>query len=234
MILQLEDIINIEAHFKDDEIKGVIEFLLRAKYIDKVLHNVGFCVGLYDILEVKNKEILKGTGEIRFKVIFRLVFFQPFENEIVEGFVKSSDSNGIIISLGFFENIRVNCANLKEPKEFDSEKREWYWTYEGIKFFYTKNELIRVRILDTYFSDPNEANKEEAIPSMSITGTVQQDGLGLFIFVSILVNILQFLKYRQVVDKMVENNRVIDTKWGKETICSMVNLGEKYNLPFLT
>ncbi|SCP04382.1 DNA-directed RNA polymerase III subunit RPC8, putative [Plasmodium ovale] len=178
-LFRIEDIINIEAHFKDDEIKGVIEFLLRAKYIDKVLHNVGFCVGLYDILEVKNKEILKGTGEIRFKVIFRLVFFQPFENEIVEGFVKSSDSNGIIISLGFFENIRVNCANLKEPKEFDSEKREWYWTYEGIKFFYTKNELIRVRILDTYFSDPNEANKEEAIPSMSITGTVQQDGLGL-------------------------------------------------------
>ncbi|SBT71153.1 DNA-directed RNA polymerase III subunit RPC8, putative [Plasmodium malariae] len=174
----MEDVINVEAHFKDEDIKNVIEYLLRAKYIDKVLKNVGFCVGLYDILDVKNKEILRGTGEIRFIVIFRLVFFSPFENEIIEGFVKSSDSNGIIISLGFFENIRVNCANLREPKD-DIEKKEWYWTYEGIKFFYTKNELIRVRILDTYFSDPNEMNKDESTPSMSITGTVQQDGLGL-------------------------------------------------------
>ncbi|SCN12576.1 DNA-directed RNA polymerase III subunit RPC8, putative [Plasmodium malariae] len=174
----MEDVINVEAHFKDEDIKNVIEYLLRAKYIDKVLKNVGFCVGLYDILDVKNKEILRGTGEIRFIVIFRLVFFSPFENEIIEGFVKSSDSNGIIISLGFFENIRVNCANLREPKD-DNEKKEWYWTYEGIKFFYTKNELIRVRILDTYFSDPNDMNKDESTPSMSITGTVQQDGLGL-------------------------------------------------------
>ncbi|CRG99923.1 RNA polymerase subunit, putative [Plasmodium relictum] len=178
-LFRIEDVLNIEAHFKDEEIRNVIEFLLRAKYIDKVLQNVGFCVGLYDILEIKNKEILKGSGEIRFKVIFRLVFFQPFENEIIEGFVKSSDSNGIIISLGFFENIRVNCANLREPKEFDEEKKEWFWNYEGIKFFYTKNELIRVRILDTYFSDPNEMNKDESVPSMSITATVQQDGLGL-------------------------------------------------------
>ncbi|SPJ10804.1 RNA polymerase subunit, putative [Plasmodium sp. DRC-Itaito] len=178
-LFRIEDVLNIETHFKDSEIKNVIEFLLRAKYIDKVIQNVGFCVGLYDIIEIKNKEIIKGRGEIRLKVIFRLVIFQPFENEIIEGFVKSSDSNGIIISLGFFENIRVNSANLKEPKEFDREKKEWYWTYEGIKFFYTKDELIRVRILDTYFSDPNEMNKDESIPSMSITGTVQQDGLGL-------------------------------------------------------
>ncbi|KOB87509.1 hypothetical protein PFDG_03603 [Plasmodium falciparum Dd2] len=183
-LFRIEDVLNIETHFKDSEIKNVIEFLLRAKYIDKVIQNVGFCVGLYDIIEIKNKEIIKGSGEIRLKVIFRLVIFQPFENEIIEGFVKSSDSNGIIskmkmFSLGFFENIRVNRANLKEPKEFDREKKEWYWTYEGIKFFYTKDELIRVRILDTYFSDPNEMNKDESIPSMSITGTVQQDGLGL-------------------------------------------------------
>ncbi|ETW30496.1 hypothetical protein PFFCH_02049 [Plasmodium falciparum FCH/4] len=95
-LFRIEDVLNIETHFKDSEIKNVIEFLLRAKYIDKVIQNVGFCVGLYDIIEIKNKEIIKGSGEIRLKVIFRLVIFQPFENEIIEGFVKSSDSNGII------------------------------------------------------------------------------------------------------------------------------------------
>ncbi|GAB66331.1 RNA polymerase Rpb7 N-terminal domain containing protein, partial [Plasmodium cynomolgi strain B] len=178
-LFRIEDVIKIEPHFMEEELKTVIEFLIRAKYVDKVLQNVGLCVGLYDILEVKNREILKGTGEIRFDVIFRLVYFHPFENEIIEGFVKNSDSNGIIISIGFFENIRVNCANLREPKEFDMEKKEWFWTYEGIKFFYTKDELIRVRVLDTYFSDPNEMRKDETTPSMSITGTVQQDGLGL-------------------------------------------------------
>ncbi|EUD65512.1 DNA-directed RNA polymerase III subunit RPC8 [Plasmodium inui San Antonio 1] len=228
-LFRIEDVIKIEPHFMEEELKNVIEFLIRAKYVDKVLQNVGLCVGLYDILEVKNREILKGTGEIRFDVIFRLVYFQPFENEIIEGFVKNSDSNGIIISIGFFENIRVNCANLREPKELydesyesdesdkkekcllfdadknerlgsgnsgnnlpvndhtffffiflifllifsfspsDIEKKEWFWTYEGIKFFYTKDELIRVRVLDTYFSDPNEMRKDQTTPSMSIT-----------------------------------------------------------------
>ncbi|KEG01991.1 DNA-directed RNA polymerase III subunit RPC8, putative [Plasmodium vinckei vinckei] len=178
-LFRMEDVISIEAHFNNDEIKNIIEFLLRTKYVDKVVQNAGLCVGLYDILEIKNKEILKGCGTIRLNVIFRLVFFHPYENEIIEGYVKSSDHKGIIVSLGFFENIRVNRAYLKEPKAFDDEKNEWYWTYEGIKCFYTKNEPIRIRILETYFSDPNEVNEDESVPSMSITGSVQQDGLGL-------------------------------------------------------
>lgn len=35
-LFRIEDVLNIETHFKDSEIKNVIEFLLRAKYIDKV------------------------------------------------------------------------------------------------------------------------------------------------------------------------------------------------------
>lgn len=178
-IFCIEDVVNVEPEYNDSEIEKCIEISLRLKYVDKVLYNVGFCVGVYDILEINKKEILRGSGENRFLVIFRLIFFKPFENEVIEGFVKSSDANGIIISVGFFENIRVNCSNLREPKEYDEQRKEWFWMYEGVKFFYTKNELIRVRILDTYFTDPSDLNRDTSVPLMSITATVQQDGLGL-------------------------------------------------------
>lgn len=178
-LFRIEDVFSIEPKYTEEEINQVLEVLLRVKYIDKVLHNVGLCVGLYDILEIKSKELLKGDGELRFTVIFRLICFQPFENEVIEGYVKSSDSNGITISLGFFENIRVNSSYLKEPKEFDEERKEWFWTYDGVKLFYKKNELIRIRIMDIYYGDPTDINRDEFSPTMSIMATVQQDGLGL-------------------------------------------------------
>lgn len=82
----------------------------------QVVTNVGLIIAFYDFIEIKEAKILAGDGRAHFKIVFRMIAFQPYPGEILQGLVSGSDSVGLLISLEFIHDIRIPLTSLREPK----------------------------------------------------------------------------------------------------------------------
>jgi len=71
---------------------------LNKKYANRVLHDVGLCICVFDLAEVGEGKVRYGDGFLWYKVIFRLVVFRPFPSEVILAKIKSSDEDGIRLS----------------------------------------------------------------------------------------------------------------------------------------
>lgn len=70
---------------KGEAITKVIE----KQYFDKVIHNVGLVVTIYDILEIAGGHIYPSDPSPYFQIKFRLVIFRPFLGEVIVGRISS-------------------------------------------------------------------------------------------------------------------------------------------------
>lgn len=133
---------------------------LNMKYANKVLHNVGLCIRVFDIQSVSDAivhSVQDGSSQTR--VVFRLVVFRPFKGEVIVGKVtSSSQATGIRISLDFFDDIRIPPSNLPEGSEFDPDEGVWVWKYDGNNFYIDKDELIRFKVESEIFHDLGVSN----------------------------------------------------------------------------
>lgn len=127
-----------------------IEDNINAKYADKVIHRVGLCLGLYDILHTSEGLIGHGTGIVNVNVDFRMIVFRPFKGEILMGKIVSSSDLGIRISMGFFDDIFVPApAMIFEPSTWNTNDDDPVWVWEsapGNELYFDKNEHVRFRV----------------------------------------------------------------------------------------
>ena len=103
---------------------------INLKYANRVLHSVGLCISLFDILAVSEGKVRWGDGCLYYHVVFRLIVFRPFVTEVLVGRIKSSDESGIRVSLGFFDDIYVPAHLVPAPSAFDHQERAFFWLYE--------------------------------------------------------------------------------------------------------
>lgn len=84
---------------------------INKKYANRVLHDVGLCICVFDLAEAGEGKVRYGDGflwykgalcvfvlcrsDTRLTVVFRLVVFRPFTSEVILAKVKSSDEDGI-------------------------------------------------------------------------------------------------------------------------------------------
>lgn len=102
---------------------------IEAKYPNRVIMDVGLVICRYgDALEVGDGVLVAGDGAAHHEVVFRLIIFRPFVEEVLVGTVKESTEEGIHVSLGFFENIFIPGARMQRPSHFDNESGLWVWT----------------------------------------------------------------------------------------------------------
>jgi len=81
-----------------------------------------------DALEIGDGLVVTGDGASHHEVVFRLVIFRPFVDEVCIGSVVESNEDGVRISLGYFENIIVPAYWMLRPSEFDASTGLWVWT----------------------------------------------------------------------------------------------------------
>ncbi|KAG1052225.1 hypothetical protein G6F43_005626 [Rhizopus delemar] len=195
VLAELEDTVKIVPNdFKKDNLNAVTD-VLNEKYANKVVQEVGHCICVHDILNVTEGFILYLDGCSYVRVTFRLVVFRPFVGEILVGKIKSSSPAGVVVTLGFFDDILIPGGALQPGSKFDPAEQVWVWNYEGEKMFMDIEEPIRVRVLREQYTDttptshPQKGRNNDAaddlaanstkIPPYSITCTIQEDGLGL-------------------------------------------------------
>ncbi|RKP04274.1 hypothetical protein CXG81DRAFT_8398 [Caulochytrium protostelioides] len=160
---------------------------LNKKYANKILHNVGLCIQVFDLLHVTEAVVhLCQDGAYQVTADFRLVVFRAFTGEILTGTVMSaSPEDGLRISMGFFDDIYVPLACMKPGCVYDQGEGVYVWKYEGEDLFLDRDEPIRFQVLMDDFVDVGPvaelhlAEGKELPAPYTITASIADDGLGL-------------------------------------------------------
>eukprot|EP00933_Yihiella_yeosuensis_P052071 TRINITY_DN50060_c0_g1_i1.p1 TRINITY_DN50060_c0_g1~~TRINITY_DN50060_c0_g1_i1.p1 ORF type:complete len:212 (+),score=45.02 TRINITY_DN50060_c0_g1_i1:100-735(+) len=163
---------------------------IQNKYVDKVIPNVGLCIEFYNFVRIKEAPIYPGDGKLScgeayVKVEFNLIVFQPMIDEWLVGSVAGATPRGLLVSLGFFQDVEIPSANLRTPYMYDAGRQMWVWRYEDeetgdiVNYFYEKDQLIRFRVTAVNFPDPSWPKEKRQEKPLSILGAVDRDGLGL-------------------------------------------------------
>lgn len=152
VITELEDDIEIRVALENK--KDIILDKLNSKYVQKLFGDLGKAVSIYDIVDIKSYEI--HSHMLLSKVIFRVLFYRFYPEEICTGRIVSQDENGILIDDGIFKNYRVYPEFLFENSEFvfneNNNTGYWVWNYENNKLQFCNEEIVRFRIKE-YIDD---------------------------------------------------------------------------------
>ncbi|ESO00825.1 hypothetical protein HELRODRAFT_112966 [Helobdella robusta] len=194
LLAELRDTVKVHPRFFGEKIQKSIVTTLNKKYANKIVHNVGLCIALWDVTKMKDSYIFPGDGSSHTIVEFRFVVFRPFVDEILTGKIKNSSSEGVNVTLGFFDDIFIPADSLPIPNRFIEASQLWAWEYEmedGKKhdLIIEHGEEIRFKVIDEMFVDktpstlanpttiqqPTDAN----VAPYSIVASISDPGLGL-------------------------------------------------------
>lgn len=62
-------------------------------------------------------------------------------------------SNGIWVTLDFFEDIFIPHYSLQQPARYESAERQWCWEVEEAELFTSAGDAVRLRVTDVKFRD---------------------------------------------------------------------------------
>jgi len=196
VLAEMKDVIQIKPFNFIHDPKETLEFGLNKKFANKVVHNVGLCVVLFDIIEIGDAYILPGDGSSHTPVTFRFIVFRPFIDEVLIGKIKACTREGVQVSLGFFDDIFIPNEYLQQKSKFVEAEQLWVWEYitdDGThELFMDINEEVRFRVIDEEFIDltpegpaPPPVDGETPISlepkkaPYTISASISESGLGL-------------------------------------------------------
>ncbi|WFC99490.1 DNA-directed RNA polymerase III complex subunit Rpc25 [Malassezia yamatoensis] len=93
----------------------------------QILPDVGLCIAVHDLLRASEGRVRWGDGCLYYTVVFRLVVFRPFTNEVLVGRICSSTQDGLRVSMGFYDDISIPPHLIPTPHAFDYQEQAWFW-----------------------------------------------------------------------------------------------------------
>jgi len=166
VLAEMTDIVRTYPSNFNMKLNDAIADELNRKLGNRVVFNVGLCLLLYDVLKIEESFIFPGDGSTHTKVSFRFVVFRPFIDEVILGLVKTSNSEGIFVSMDFFDDIFIPGNRLQTNSKFDEREQLWYWEYENEEgkhpLYMELGEKIRFRVIGESFVDTSPTGPKEA------------------------------------------------------------------------
>lgn len=170
VITEIEDIIEIKAAAKDK--KEAVEFELKKKYKNKIVNDLGVAIDIYKILNIKSYEIRSNI--LVATVVFEILFYRFYADEVVAGKIISQDEDGIIAEDtnnpsggGVFNKYEIFSADLFENCGFCRDTGRWVWNYKGNELVFYNGAKIRFRI------------KKYIDEEVAVSAYMNEQGLGL-------------------------------------------------------
>ncbi|KAK9451179.1 RNA polymerase III subunit Rpc25-domain-containing protein [Limtongia smithiae] len=168
ILSKFSDLVRIEPAKFGKRTEDALEDEINAKYANKVVHDVGLCVCLYDIVEVGEGLIRHGDGSAYIKTVFRLIVFRPFVGEILVGWISSCSEDGLKVRMDFFDDIFIPKEYLFESCIFIPREQAWVWRTEHDLYLDT-NERIRFRVEQEIFTDQSPQGPQLIDPESGMT-----------------------------------------------------------------
>lgn len=165
----LQDKIYIHPSHKDKKL--AVEEAIEQKYCNKYIPDQGLSIAIKNITKIISYQII--DGYLLADVIFDLILFKFFENEIITGKIISQDEDHIKISTPFC-NIIIKEDDFMEDCEKVHIMPEggtktcllWCWYYGNEKFYFKNNDKVRVRV------------KKVVEKPFTVYGSLNEQGLG--------------------------------------------------------
>lgn len=157
----IHDTIKVAASQLSSDIVASLTHNINVKYANRILPNVGLCVAHFDYLDISEGHIRNGDGCTYFKIGFRLIVYRPFIGEVLVGKVKSSDEQGMRITMGFFDDIHVSWEGMPQPSAYDRTEAAWFWVWVNDDLDGTGSGGDVDKDLAAVYEDPFQSRKEE-------------------------------------------------------------------------
>ncbi|KAI8803077.1 RNA polymerase III subunit Rpc25-domain-containing protein [Cladochytrium replicatum] len=137
---------------------------LHFKYANKVVHNIGLCIRVYDILHADDPVVHAcQDGSYKTKVTFRMIVFRPFIDEVLVGKISGSTPYGIKVSMEFFDDIIIPPHRMQPNTIYDASEGVWVWHYEGNELYLDKDQQIRFRVNQLQFNEAGPEHSRELL-----------------------------------------------------------------------
>lgn len=157
-------------------------------------------ISFREVVSFKDSSILPVDGSSHTDVIFRYIVFRPEIGSLLTGKIKSCSRDGIIVTLGFFDDIFIPKDELQHPSRFEETEQAWVWEYpvedseqdSKHDLFMDVGETIKFRIIDEEFTESEPTGPPETEPSNTnqtpdnsrpppyrIIGAINESGLGI-------------------------------------------------------
>jgi len=100
------------------------------KYPNRVIMDVGLVICRYgNVTQIGDGVCVPGDGAAHHEVVFRLVIFRPFVEEVCLGHILESNEEGIKVGLGeFFSDVFIPAYWMLRPSQYDKDSGLWVWT----------------------------------------------------------------------------------------------------------
>lgn len=123
------DTIRIMPHMFHQSTQSCVHHEIDKKYPNRVIMDVGLVICRYGaVTQIGDGVCVPGDGAAHHEVIFRLIVFRPFVEEVLVGHITSCNEEGIMVQLGgFFYDIFIPAYWMLRPTEFDRSKGLWVW-----------------------------------------------------------------------------------------------------------
>ncbi|GAA6043185.1 hypothetical protein JCM8097_008717, partial [Rhodosporidiobolus ruineniae] len=174
------DIIRVEPRDFHKPPADAIREEIHRRYANKVLPNVGLVISLLDLLSTTEGAVMYGDGCYYYRTEFRLIIFRPYIGEAILGRIKSQSPEGIVVSVGFFDDILVPPTLLPDWSTFDHDRRSFFWlpasdpsaprpstkallsTPSEEKLYLARKDWVRVRVEEELWDDTSPTSGKAA------------------------------------------------------------------------
>ena len=130
VITLLADTIRIPPHLLSQPTLNSVQTEIEKRYPNKIILDVGLIICPYGPpLEIGDGVLVPGDGGAHHQVLFQVVVFKPFVEEVLIGTVKESHEGGIVVSVGnYFDHVFIPAYWMLNPSKFDVESGLWVWS----------------------------------------------------------------------------------------------------------
>lgn len=96
---------------------------------------------------------------------------------MIVGQIGDSGEWGMRVKLQFFDDVIVPPNYFFEDCEYDKQERCWIWNNDGQKYYFDKNDWVRVRVEDEHWHEaapvaPNREHETAVVRQSPYTVTV--------------------------------------------------------------
>ena len=153
ILVQLQDTIRIPPETSAKLQEDILHYLrqqLNIRYCNKVIYNIGLCIIVHSILAYDEPRLFPGDAGCYIRVNFRVVVFQPFNEEVIVAKIKQSDpETGLMLSLDFFDHIHIPPHMLPENTEYEEDA--WVWNSGEHKYYFDVGNYVRFKVTNVQY-----------------------------------------------------------------------------------
>ena len=126
----LADTIRIPPHLLAKPTALSVQSEIERRYPNKIIIDVGLVICPYGPpIEIGDGILVPGDGGAHHQVLFQVLTFKPFVDEILVGIVTESKEEGVMVSVGgFFTHVFIPAYWMLNPSTFDEASGLWVWT----------------------------------------------------------------------------------------------------------